>query len=384
MASIVSVAACKNYNDFFKVKKAVEKSLEPLGGIKAFVRPGQKVLLKPNVLGAFPPEAAVTTHPAIVKAVLQIVKSAKAKPFVAESCGIGIGASTTKAFEKSGLMAVAEEEKVECVPLETMGYRKIGGKKCFLFSKAFLDADVVISLPKLKTHLLTLYTGAIKNSFGAIPAVERKRFHKSKNEEEFCSGLINVFLSRKPELVIMDAVVAMEGMGPVAGKPKSFGAVISSNDAVALDTVVCNAIGFEEINTIKKAREKNAGETLLKEIIVSGKVHQIRLAKPFVVQSRIPMFIVSLYQSVTSVKPVVDYSKCKKCGVCAGHCPVKAIELMPFPVIDEKKCVCCFCCSELCPEQAITIEPGFFGKTLMIAKALVFGVLEKIKHKKTR
>ncbi len=160
MKPIVSVAKCKSY-DFSKVKKAIVKSLAPFGGIKAFVKPQQGVLVKPNVLGAFAPEEAVTTHPAILKAVLQIVKEAKARPFVAESCGIGIDASTTRAFAKSGIKAVAEEEKVKCFPLETKGYRKVkSGKSEFFVSKAFLDVDVVISLPKLKTHALTLYTGA--------------------------------------------------------------------------------------------------------------------------------------------------------------------------------------------------------------------------------
>lgn len=378
MKPIVSAAKCNNY-DFFRVKKAVRKSLAPLGSIKAFVKPGQKVLLKPNVLGSFEPEDAVTTHPAIVKAVLQIVKEAGAMPFVAESSGIGIDYSTTKALVKSGIKAVAEEENVACFPLETKGFRKINGARSFFVSKAFLRTDVVISLPKLKTHALTLYTGAIKNSFAIVPASERQRAHNCKTEEDFCGELIEVFLARKPELAIMDAIVAMEGTGPVSGKQKKLGVIIASNDAVALDAIVCNSIGFGEINTLKKAREKRAGETRLEKIKVLGKIPRVAFAKPFITQSKIPLVFVSLFHSFTAIKPVVDNSKCVKCGVCTKHCPAHAIELKPFPKIDGKKCICCFCCSELCPEQAIRIEMGIFGKTLSFIKSLIFSLAQRKK-----
>ncbi len=181
--------------------------------------------------------------------------------------------------------------------------------------------------------------------------------------------MIGVFLARKPELAIMDAIVAMEGMGPVGGRQKTLGLIIASNDAVALDSVACNAIGFGEINTLKKAWEKSAGETRLEKIKVFGKMPRVSFARPLISQSRIPGIFISFFHFFTAVKPAVDNSKCARCGVCAKHCPARAIELRPFPKIDGKKCICCFCCSELCPEQAIRIEMGMFGKAISFVKS---------------
>ncbi|MFQ6121206.1 MAG: DUF362 domain-containing protein, partial [Methanosarcinales archaeon] len=184
MQAKVSIVKCEDYS---KVKKAVEKSLFLIGGLDNLIKENDKVLLKVNLLSANKPEEAVTTHPSIVEAMIDLVRNCKGIPIVGDSSGTIEAGGTAKAYEVSGIKKVVEDKGAEFINFETAGFEKINVPNAMQLSeiylaKPILDADIIISLPKLKTHALTLYTGAVKYFFGCVPHKIRKTAHLLANK----------------------------------------------------------------------------------------------------------------------------------------------------------------------------------------------------------
>ena len=173
----VSIVKCNSYSD---CEPAVRKAMELIGGINSFVKPKDKVLLKVNLLLPALPNRAITTHPKIVEAMIKIVYEAGGEPWVGDSSG-GSGL-TESALEVSGIQKVAEEYGAKIMNFDKTGVYKIEipkGKilKEIQIAKPVFDADCVVCMPKLKTHALTLYTGAIKNMFGTVPGGKKSLIH---------------------------------------------------------------------------------------------------------------------------------------------------------------------------------------------------------------
>jgi len=276
MKSNVAVVKCDDY-DYDKVKYSVKKSLALIGGLKKIVKPEDNVLLKVNLIGPFPPESAATTHPIVVKAMCELINDVNAKAIIGDSAGVYSDESATPVFKASGIYKAAKEANATILNFEKNGYRKMAvpkGKefKELYFAKAVLDADVVVSLPKLKTHALALYTGAVKNFFGCIPSRERKRSHRLTKIEPFSQSLIDIYSLANCKLAVMDAVVGMEGNGPTHGKPRKLGAIIAGYDAVAVDSVSSYLMGFKplEIPHIRLAAEQGYGAGNLDDIGIIG------------------------------------------------------------------------------------------------------------------
>ncbi len=226
----VSIVRCEDYSH---AKEAVREAVELIGGLEPIIFPGARVLLKPNLLAAMPPEKAVTTHPAIVSAMCELVVEAGGIPIVGDGAGITHPGVTEEALDISGIREAAQKAGAEVLSFETSGYEVVDVPASSHFSKLYiakpvLDADVVISLPKLKTHELTLYTGAVKNMFGAIPLKLRKEAHMLGKKDLFSEAVVDIYSARVPHLVLMDGVVGMEGNGPARGTPVNVGIGISS------------------------------------------------------------------------------------------------------------------------------------------------------------
>jgi uncharacterized protein (DUF362 family) len=265
MNTRVSIVRC---NDYSNTKTAIKESLRLIGDLEKVIAPGNRVLLKPNVLSIRPPEDAVTTHPAIVSAMCELVSEVGGIPIIGEGSGIVGPTSTTtsRAFKASGIENVAFSCGVELINFETYGYTEVDipGAKQFSrlhISKAVLEANVIISLPKLKTHELTLYTGAVKNFFGTIPQKNRKQAHFLEDRNRFGETVIDIYSIVKPHLVVMDGVVGMEGNGPSNGVPISAGVIMASYDCVALDIVASKLIGIDplKVPTNKAAISRGFG-----------------------------------------------------------------------------------------------------------------------------
>ncbi|MEK6540457.1 MAG: DUF362 domain-containing protein, partial [Deltaproteobacteria bacterium] len=357
--------AIKKCNDYIneEVYKAVKASVDLLGGIEAFVKKGERILLKPNLLSAKPPEAAITTHPAVVRAVLQLVKECGAIPVVGDSPGIG---SASKVAQKCGIAAVADEFGVEVIELATsIEVENPGGKtfKRLELSKEAIDADGIINIPKLKTHTQMFMTLGVKNLFGCVVGTRKPQWHMAAgvNSEAFARMLIDTYLFLKPRLTIVDGIVGMEGNGPGSGgDPRKLGLIFASSDCIALDRVITEALGAEAMDllTTKVAEEDGVGETDLDKINILGeKIEDVRVSDfkfpPLAgIEFRLPFSMHAYLRKPLTSRPVVKHKECTLCSLCIGICPPQIMTKTRQINIDYDKCIRCFCCLEICPEGA--------------------------------
>ncbi len=267
MSYEVSIVKCDSYDETL-VRKAVEASLAPLGGMGSVVKKGDRVLIKLNLLSSKPPEAAVTTHPALVKAVVRMVQELGATPIVGDSPG-GRGNMTSYAalLENTGIKKVIDEtgcesarfddDKVEVFTETAKMFKKLP------IAKAVTEADVIISLPKLKTHSLAYFTGAIKLLYGYMPGTIKAEYHlhTARDLNLFADLLLDLHEARKPDLNIMDAVMGMEGNGPSNGTPRKIGLIMASKSSTAIDYVAVTIAGFEpmKVPTVERAFARGIG-----------------------------------------------------------------------------------------------------------------------------
>lgn len=371
----ISLLKCTDYN---LANSAVKEAVNLLGGISAFVKPGEKILIKPNLLSIKSPDKAVTTHPEIVRAVIQLVKSAGAVPFVGDSPG-GARSDMNKLWEVTGMTQVCEEEKAEIVSFEGAGAREIDindmNVEKVLFSKAVLDCDGIINLPKLKTHSLMTFTAGIKNLYGCIPGLRKVEYHKyaSKNDD-FARLLANIylFLKGKIRLTLVDGILGMEGNGPSSGIIRKMDMIAASDDIPMLDAFLLDSIGGNIAkNHVLKALHISKND-LNRISIIGGLPGDFDLSNFKFPQNRkldlVPRPIIRSLGKFLWIKPKINDYKCVGCMFCAKSCPVKAIEKVngkKQPVVLEKKCISCFCCHELCPYKAVDFKKSLLAKLFM-------------------
>jgi len=325
---------------------------------------GKRVLIKPNVLRDTDPKEGVTTHPAVLRAVVEKVASMKpASLIVGDNPGVMSYGANEKSFEKTGLMEAA------------MGYyRNIGNDSLKIpfnpdfvpmvsVSRAVLDADVIISLPKFKTHGLTVLTGAIKNSYGYLPGAQKANLHKiAGSPERFHEMVVDVFNLRVPDFFLVDAVVGMEGNGPASPDLRDIGLILASDNAVALDGVMATMMGCDPglLRFLQKAKKLDLGDydPNLNEIIGDLKPLKNFKLPPLGGEAILenPSIQEVLAQRIL-LRPVADPEKCTACGTCIDQCPVSALSMVDdVPEVDSEICITCFCCQEMCPEKAIELK----------------------------
>jgi uncharacterized protein (DUF362 family) len=269
--SDVSLVRCPDYgrdSTFAAVRRAVDL----LGGMGRFVKPGNRVLIKPNLLKARPPEAAVTTHPEVVRAVIRLVQEAGGAALVGDSPGMG---DLRKVAEKAGILDVVNEEGAELADMDdAVPVKNTGRFQRFEIARQARDADAIINLPKLKTHGMTTLTGAVKNLFGCVPGKRKVQWHFNTgvNRPLFMTMLVELYAALAPRLTIMDAVVGMDGNGPGSGTPRPIGVIIAGQDAVGVDTVSARLVGVapESLPLLQAARAAGIGETRQERIKVLG------------------------------------------------------------------------------------------------------------------
>jgi uncharacterized protein (DUF362 family)/NAD-dependent dihydropyrimidine dehydrogenase PreA subunit len=231
-------------------------------------------------------------------------------------------------------------------------------------SSAVLDADIVISLPKFKTHGLTVITGAIKNSYGILPGAQKAMLHKAAgNPRRFHEVIVEVFRLRVPDLFIVDGVVGMEGNGPASPELREIGLLLASDNAVALDSVIATMMGCDptRLRFLQRARELGLGDYDMSAIEIIGELKRLPDFKlpPLggeAIQGN--EIIQNLIHSRTVLKPRVDPNLCMGCATCVDHCAAGALSMSDkgLPVVDADSCITCFCCQEMCPEKAIVLK----------------------------
>lgn len=350
--------------DYAGVAAALPRLLDALGGMGAFVKPGQSVLIKPNMLTDALPDEAVTTHPEVVRAVIRLVRAAGANPWVADSPANV--ADLAKVWDRTGIQAVCREEQVPLVNLEKGGSERfeVEGVE-FTIAKPVLEADAIITVPKVKTHLLTGFTGAVKNLYGVVPGLQKTSLHKSyPRTDDFSRMLVMVFQRVKPVLAIADGVVGMEGNGPSAGVPVPLGFLAASADSVALDAVLCGTLGLDvrTVLHLQEAHRAGLGEVDRARIVVEGDGQAALVPRTYRLPDTVPTHLIPRW-AVRLVKPLIwhrpDFTvRCVFCGQCVKACPVGAlrIERGRRPVLTPSICIACCCCHEICPARAIEMR----------------------------
>jgi uncharacterized protein (DUF362 family)/Pyruvate/2-oxoacid:ferredoxin oxidoreductase delta subunit len=309
-------------------------------------------------------ETAAVTHCEFVRAITRIVKQHGCNVWIGDSAGGAIGgkAQTPKALSVSGLAGVAEEEGAVIKNFDKEGVvevRTSGGS--MHLAKPIFDADLVINLPKLKTHMSATYTGAVKNLFGCVPGQKKAEYHKTAPSTEVFGRIIcDINKTVKIGLNIMDGILAMDKQGPVTGHIYEAKKILISEDRLALDAVAVDMIGrsIEDLPIFKAVIEEKIGEWKLQNIEVCGDYN----APPRLAGFKVPKaiqgkrgggalgFIIDLLKT----RPQMDLIKCKKCNVCVDSCPVGAID-RETKRIDYNKCIECMCCHELCVHKAVRL-----------------------------
>ena len=372
MSSVV-IEECKSYELEGLISK-INDGIQKLGGWNKFVKPGDKVLLKVNLIGPKTPESGAVTNCEFVRALVRILKDQNCIVWIGDSAGGAIAgiAPTAKALNVSGLMKVSEEEGVEIKNFDKEGVVPVIPESkpadTMYIAKPMFDADVVINLPKLKTHSAAFYTGAVKNVFGCIPGLRKAKYHKMAPEPaDFGEIICDIHKASNITLHIMDGIVAMQGEGPTAGTPYNADKIFISTDPLALDTVAAKMLGMEvkDIPILTTAEKRKLGENRLENIVITGDYNSIPRLSKFKLPKRFRSSKKRNNQAVVKVidffraRPRINLSKCRKCNTCVESCPVQAIN-KETKVIDYNKCIECMCCHELCTFKAVELKNDKF------------------------
>ena len=345
------------------VKEVVCGCLDALGGRE--IRAGCQVLVKPNLLGPASPDRAMLTHPLVVKAVVEYALDRGARVLVADSQAMG---SFDKIIKENGVADALRGLEVECRELRRSVQVDVGepfGK--IEMAEDAVKADVIINVPKLKTHSQMLLTLAVKNLFGCVVGLRKPQWHlrAGVERERFAALLVRICATLKPTFNILDGVLAMEGPGPgKGGIPRHLGVIMAGRDAFTLDAVVCRMLGLspEELFTHAVALKSGLVDET-HEVI--GDLPRVRGFQFPEMGSMLfgPKPLHGLMRQHLIQRPVIDAEICKSCRDCAKYCPAEAISFQgKEAAFDYDKCIRCYCCLEVCPHGAMRAEEPRLGR----------------------
>lgn len=377
----VSIARCCDY-DYENVRRAVYEVLDGITAIKDKVSKGSKVLVKTNLLMRKGPEEAVTTHPAVVEAIVRYLQDMGCQVVIGDSPGGPFTEWSLKAvYKAAGMIEVAE--RTGCQLNYDTGAVEISNPeakrlKTMQIIRVASEVDFVVSAAKLKTHGMMTYTGAVKNLFGVIPGLVKVDYHMRLHDiDNFADHLVDICEAVKPVFSVIDGIDGMEGDGPSAGEKRHVGLLLASNDPYALDGVASKIIGINPlmVPTIKAAAQRNLYDGTLKGIEIKGvKPEEINI-EPFklpkstnvnFVGGRVPRVVEKVIMNSLRPKPVFNYELCVSCGDCKRSCPPGVIDMSSGkPVPDLSRCIRCFCCHELCPKKAVEIKQHWLYEKVM-------------------
>ena len=374
----VSLRSCDNY-EYKEVKKSIEKLLNDLGGIKKYIKNNSTVFIKLNLVAKKSPDEMATTHPMVLKVVAEELLSLGCRVIVGDSPGGPYTKSSLKGVYKAcGIEKVCEELNIELnYDISEIKVKNPNGKilKYMTVIKPIVEVDYVVNICKLKTHAMATFTGGVKNLFGVIPGVKKAEYHFKMSEvKDFTEALVDICTFVSPILTIMDGVVGMEGEGPTAGVPRKIGVLLASPSPYAIDVVACKLINLDpfKVPTVQRCVERNLIKKDFSDIYVLGEKVEEKIIEDFKIplnksisflSGKVPRSLEIFINKKLAGKPVINYEKCLKCGVCSRVCPPKVIDIKENgPNINLNKCIRCFCCHELCPKKAVDLKRPFIFK----------------------
>lgn len=360
----------QNTYDVEQIKDKIENGIKALEIKENFISNSDKVLIKPNMALGKHYSAQICTHPAVIKAVCEILSDYGAKIIIGDSPGFGTFISSA---EKSGYNDfLSNYEKVDFKKKVKIKNESNKIYRSFNVANHVVEADKIINIAKFKAHGSMLLTLSVKNMFGAIIGMEKAELHlkAAKDDLMFASYLIELFYTINPDLNIIDAITAMEGNGPTAGTPKDLGYIAMSEDGTALDAVACKTVNFpyEKLQTYIAAKNLGYGTTNVNEIECLGVQVEDITVKDFefsVEPDNDYMRLVKFFGKILPIKPKILHKKCKMCQYCRQICPVKTIFVEKGKMyINYSDCIHCFCCQEFCQYNAIKLKKPLLRKIL--------------------
>jgi uncharacterized protein (DUF362 family)/Pyruvate/2-oxoacid:ferredoxin oxidoreductase delta subunit len=306
--------------------------------------------------------------------VARLVLEAGGEPFIGDSPALHF---FKRVSNKTGMDEIAKKLGIEIEELSEPTLVSTPGDADFKnleIAAQALNADVVINLPKLKTHCQMLLTLGVKNLFGTIVAQRKSEWHHMAglDRDTFASLLLDIYMTVKPALTILDGVWGMEGRGPANGTPRRLNLLAASEDAVALDVSICRLLGvpLSSFPLYRAARKRGIGETDTGRINVLGDPPESFEIRDFQTPELDSLHILpGMFDWFTRrfpvSKPVQEQSICIGCAQCSEICPEEAIELKDRRLVfDYDKCIRCYCCQEICPEDSIRFQKGLLVRIL--------------------
>ena len=383
----VFIVRCHDYEE---VEDKLTELLGMMNGMGPLARPGEKVVLKINLLQSAKPGKAVTTHPSVVAAAARWVKKEGAIPVIADSPGSGYAynkKTLDKTYRTCGISKVAEEEDIELnfdTTYDIVSFPKGKLIKRFEVITPVIEADGVFNLCKLKTHVFMHMTGAVKNNFGVIPGLTKPGYHaKLFDKSRFANMLLDLAEYVSPRVSIMDAVMGLEGDGPgAAGEPRHVGLLMAARSPLALDVVAGEIIGLkrEHNPVLIEAEKRGLYPNALEDVrVIGADITDVRVPGykfPLTIFEgtgigKVPWWqkaLMPLFKTGMSLKPQVIKEKCIACGVCTEACPTKAVTVISgngsYAQINDKKCIRCYCCHEMCQESAVKLHKSLLYRVV--------------------
>jgi uncharacterized protein (DUF362 family)/Pyruvate/2-oxoacid:ferredoxin oxidoreductase delta subunit len=367
----VALCRCPDYSPE-SVSTAVRRALEALPEVERLARPQRRVLLKPNLVNAQPPPTAVCTHPQVLRAVAEFFHEAGCSLLIADQPTFARPDQSDEVFGVTGYREALAHLPVAWSLAAAAGYQEHAVPRPWLrdtvpLSRLLGEVDFVLNLAKLKTHMQTRLTGAVKNVFGLVAPRVRMDLHSLGLGRLLSQGIADCFGAAPPMLSLLDAVVGMEGSGPTRGHPRALGWLAAGADAVALDALAASLTGFgpREIATTRSAAAAGYGCDDLAQISLLGDdpapLH-VRLRRAPRPAEHIPTWLGRFSRRFLYTRPRVDPRRCVGCGDCAAVCPASCIRLAESARIDRERCLECFCCMEACPHDAIAVSQGLLNR----------------------
>ena len=372
MSCDVSLVRCTDY-EIDHMRQALPRLLEPLGGL-SWVTPGMKIVIKANLVSGKPPEDAVTTHPALLCVLTEMLKAKGAASVVIGDSPGGVynAAYLNRIYQKCGITAA---EQYGAVLNQNFGITEVHFPEAavaheFKYTAYLDDADAVINCCKLKTHGMMGMTCAVKNMYGMVPGSVKSEYHyRYSDPMDFARMIIDLNRAKPARLHIVDAVVGMEGNGPTMGTPRPLGLLLADDNPYRLDTACAALIGEDPaaLPALSAARARGLlpeDTPLPKEMTPFLRPDWNRPPRRdirFVRGTPLSPVLTFLLQSRPKVLP----AQCVGCGKCARVCPAKAIRMQRHrPSIDRKACIRCFCCQEFCPKGAMISHRSAIARLL--------------------
>lgn len=347
----------------------IDKLIEPLGGFAAFFKKGERVFVKPNLIMALPVEKAATTHPAIILAVVALLKDLGCQVAVGDSPGLG---SAAAAARRLNLLEPLRYYGVPVIEFETetaeLRRTPAGMGRCFkdLHLAAELnDFEHIINLPKLKSHGQMGLTLATKNLFGCVVGPAKAQWHYATGRDTrlFARLLLEVALSVNATLHIVDGIIGMDGNGPSHGRPRPLNMLVAGTNPVAVDRVIVELLHQkpELIPVMKAAAEMRLAGAALSDIKIAGQTVSCLQTDPFEIPALSHLEFLwgnpcgRVLKKLMNQQLRIDRERCVNCRKCERQCPAGAIRFSNRIKIREADCIKCCCCQEICPVGAISV-----------------------------